>query len=75
MMSTAEIIQEAESLPVEERALLVDSLLRSLNQPDADIDRQWMEVACRRRDELRSGKVTGISGEAVLARLHKRFPA
>lgn len=75
MMSTAEIIHEAESLPVEERALLVDSLLRSLNQPNTEIDKQWADVALRRRDELRSGQVAGVSAEAVLARLHARFPA
>jgi len=75
MLSTTEIIHEAESLPVEERALVVDSLLRSLNQPNAGIDRHWMDVALRRREELRSGQVTGISGEAVLARLRERFPS
>jgi len=72
-MNTAEIIHEAESLPVEERALLVDSLLRSLNQPDAEIDRQWGEVARRRLDALRSGQVAGVPGDAVLNRLRKRF--
>ena len=41
MPSTAEIIHEAESLPVEERMVVVDSLLRSLNPPDPEIDRKW----------------------------------
>lgn len=74
MLSTAEIIHEAEFLPVEERVLLVDSLLRSLNQPDAKIDKQWIEVTRRRREQLLSGQVTGVSSELVLARLHARFP-
>ncbi len=74
MLSATEIIHEAEFLPVEERVLLVDSLLRSLNQPDAGIDKQWMEVARRRKDELQSGQVTGVAGEVVMARLRARFP-
>ncbi len=74
MLNTAEIIHEAESLPVEERALVITSLLSSLNQPDAEIDKQWITVARRRLEELRSGQVAGISGEAVLAKLRKRFP-
>ena len=34
MHGVKEIIKEAESLPVEERARVVDSLLPTLNSPD-----------------------------------------
>jgi putative addiction module component (TIGR02574 family) len=74
MLSTIDIIREAESLPIEERVLLVDSLLRSLNHPDASIDKQWIEVTRRRRVEFQSGQVVGIPMDAVLARLRARFP-
>lgn len=73
MPNTAEIIHEAESLPVEERTLVVDSLLRSLNPPDPEIDRKWAAVAKRRLEELRSGRVTPIPGEEVLAKIRQRF--
>lgn len=73
MPSTAEIIREAESLPAEERALVVDSLLRSLNPPDPEIDRKWAAVAKRRLEELRSGRVKPIPGEKVFARIRQRF--
>jgi len=68
-----ELIQEVASLPVEERALVADSILRTLNPPDAEIDRKWMQVAQRRLAELRSGKVKPIPGEQVFARVWKRF--
>jgi len=73
MPSTAEIIHEAESLPVEERTLVVDSLLRTLNTPDPEIDRKWVAVARRRLEELRSGRVKPVPGEEVFARIHQQF--
>lgn len=73
MPSTAEIINEASSLPVEERTIVVDSLLRSLNPPNPEIDRKWADVAKRRLDELRSGSVKPIPGEEVFSKIHQRF--
>jgi putative addiction module component (TIGR02574 family) len=73
MPSTAEIIHQAESLPVEERTVVVDSLLRSLNPPDPEIDRKWAAVAKRRLEELRSGRVKPVPGQEVFARIRQRF--
>ena len=58
---------------MEERALVVDSLLRSLNQPDPEIDRKWVAVAKRRLEELRSGRVKPIPGDQVFANIRRRF--
>jgi putative addiction module component (TIGR02574 family) len=68
-----ELIEEVISLPVEERAVVADSILQSLNPPDLDIDRKWAQVAQRRLTELRSGKVKPVPGEQVFARVWKRF--
>ncbi len=73
MHSTEDIIQEAAALPVEERIIVVDSLLRTLNTPDPDIDREWVGVAKRRLAELRSGRVKSIPGDQVFARIRERF--
>jgi len=72
-LTTKQLIDEAVSLPVEERTLVVDSLLRSLNTPREDIDREWTAVAQRRLAEIRSGRVKAIPGEEVFARIEKRF--
>jgi putative addiction module component (TIGR02574 family) len=73
MSGVREIIKEAESLPVEDRVIVVDSLLRTLNPPDAQIDREWAAVARRRLAELRSGQVKPIPGDQVFAKLRERF--
>ncbi len=72
-MTTRELIEQALSLPVEERALIADSLLRSLNAPDTTIDAKWAEVAKRRLQELRSGKVKPIPGDEVFSEVLERF--
>jgi hypothetical protein len=72
-MTTKKIIEQALSLPVEERALIADSLLRSLNMPIPDIDAKWTEVARRRLQELRSGKLKAVPGGMVFDKALKRF--
>ncbi|SFM78550.1 addiction module protein [Marinobacter pelagius] len=68
-----ELIDEANALPVEERAQVVESLLRSLNPTDSTIDEKWAEVAQSRLAELESGEVEAIPGEEVFKRIRKRL--
>jgi putative addiction module component (TIGR02574 family) len=70
-VTTKEIIEEVASLPVEERARVADSILRTLNPPDSKIDRKWAQVAQRRLAELRSGRVKPVPGEQVFAKIWK----
>jgi putative addiction module component (TIGR02574 family) len=72
-MTMKELIDEVISLPVEERAVVADSILRSLNPPESDFDRKWAQVAEHRLAELRSGKIKPVPGEQVFAKIWKRF--
>ena len=72
-MNTRQLIDEAVSLPVEERALVVDSLLRSLNQPESELDRIWGKEAQRRLSELRSGSIDAVPGDKVFSKIWERF--
>ena len=73
MHGMKEFIEESESLPIEERAVVIDSLLRSMNPSSAEIDREWVKVAKRRLAELRSGAVKPIPGNEVFAKVRERF--
>ncbi len=73
MRGTDDIIQEAAELPVEERVIVVDSILRTLNHPNPEIDKEWAAVAKRRLDELRSGRVRSVPGDHVFAKIRERF--
>lgn len=72
-MNTNTLIAEAVSLPVEDRAMMIDTLLKSLNLPESEIDKKWAAVARRRLDELNSGQVKSIPGDEVFAKIWSRF--
>lgn len=71
-MKTEDLLREIESLPVEERARVSDSVLKSLNPPESGIDKKWAEVARRRLDEVQSGTVKPIPGDEVFEAIWKR---
>ena len=73
MLGAREIVKEAESLPVEERAFIIDLLLRTLNSPEQEIDQKWIKLAKQRLNEIRSGQVTAIPGDKVFAEIRERF--
>lgn len=73
MRGTKEIIREATMLPVEARVLVVDSLLRTINPPNAEIDREWCQIAQRRLADLRYGCVKPVPGDQVFAKVRERF--
>ena len=72
-MNTKELIDEVVSLPVEERVLVVDSLLKSLNQPQTEIDQSWGVVAQHRLTQMKTGKVQSVPGEQVFDKIWKRL--
>lgn len=65
-MNTKELIDTALKLPPDERFALIDELLHSLDRPDPDLDRVWIEEAERRLAAYRSGRVRGIPAEDVV---------
>lgn len=72
-MRIKELIDEANALPVDERAMVVESLLKSLNPTETDIDGKWAEVANNRLTDLESGEVKAVPGEEVFAKIRSRL--
>lgn len=65
---------EAEilGLPAEDRARILELLIASF-EPKSDAQKAWMNLALRRREEVRSGKVTMLPGDEALARVRSRI--
>ncbi len=72
-MNTAALIEEAVSLPVEERTLVVESLLQSLNRPVSEIDQEWKRVAQKRLAAIQNGEVQVVDGEKVFNNIWHSF--
>ena len=56
-MGTNEIIQEAINLKPQEKYLIIESLILSLNEPDKDIEKIWIEESQKRLDEYKNGNI------------------
>jgi len=65
-MGTQELVAMALKLDPAERFDLVDQVLHSLDKPDPEIDRLWLDEAERRLAAYRAGKVQGIPAEEIL---------
>ena len=67
-----EITEEAMKLSADSKALLADKLVESLDLEEPDeIQRIWSAEAIRRRDEIRSGRVSPVPGEEVLEEVRR----
>ena len=72
----SEVLEKALALSTQERGLLIDHLIESLDEGPAEegVEQAWDEEIKRRVDGIRSGKVKMIPGEQVLRELAKEFP-
>ncbi len=64
-MSSKEILEQAIALKPEERFMIVEGLLKSLDEPDRKIDEIWTEEAEKRLKAYRNGRLEGIPMEEV----------
>ena len=64
-MGTNEIIQEAINLKPQEKYLIIESLILSLNVPDKDIEKIWIEESQKRLEEYKKGNLKTLSFEEV----------
>jgi putative addiction module component (TIGR02574 family) len=72
----SEILEKALTLSSQERGLLIDRLVESLDDETAEegVEAAWDEEIKSRVDDVRSGRVKTIPGEQVLRELAEEFP-
>ncbi len=72
-MKIKDLVNELISLPVEERTKVVDSVLKSLNPPETEIDKKWVKQAKQRLTELRRGDSKSIPGNEVFNKIWNHY--
>ncbi|WP_456405411.1 addiction module protein [Thiolapillus sp.] len=64
-MSGKELLKQALALKPEEKFLIVEGLLNSLDNPDENLDRIWATEAEKRLDAYREGALHAVPMENV----------
>jgi putative addiction module component (TIGR02574 family) len=71
-MTIEQIVEETRLWPEDVVADLVDRIMLAKHGVDTPaLSAAWQPVVARRVEEIRSGKVQGIPGEVVSARIRK----
>jgi putative addiction module component (TIGR02574 family) len=72
----SELLEKALTLSTQERGLLIDRLVETLDNDPAEegVEAAWGDEIKRRVDDIRSGRVKTIAGEQVLRELAEEFP-
>jgi putative addiction module component (TIGR02574 family) len=70
-MTLDQIVEEARHWPPEKVGELVGRLTEDLHTGEPEIESAWQVEVSRRVEEIQSGKVKGVPGEEVSARIRK----
>lgn len=70
-MKTKELIAEISDLPVEERVIIAEKILQTLNAPSPVIESAWIKAVEKRVEEFENGDVGLIPAEIVFKSLRE----
>ena len=66
-MESKEILEQALHLKPQDRFIIIEGLLLSLDEPDEKIDKIWAIEAQKRLKAYRDGKLEGIPMEEIFS--------
>ncbi len=69
-MSLPEIIEEALHLKPQERYIIIENLIKSLNRPDEEIDKIWTQESLERLKAYKVDDAKTLSYEQVFGKLN-----
>ncbi len=66
-MSLAKIIDEALHLKPQDRYVIIENLVKSLNEPNSEVDKAWMEESVKRLDAYKKGEMKSYAYTEVFS--------
>ena len=64
-----ELLEKALELPPDDKMRLIEVLVESLDQPDASIQKKWLQEALARLEAHRKGETEGIDEDKVFGEI------
>ena len=64
-MSSKDVLEQALKLKPDERFMVVEGLMKSLDEPDSSLDVIWADEAEKRLKAYRAGNLEGIAMEEI----------
>ena len=64
-MSSKDVLEQALKLKPEEKFMVAEGLIKSLDEPDSSLDDIWADEAEKRLKAYRAGRVEGIPMEDI----------
>lgn len=64
-MTSKDVLEKALKLKPDERFMVVEGLIKSLDEPDISLDAIWADEAEKRLRAYRSGNLEGIPMEEI----------
>ncbi|MCP4353379.1 MAG: addiction module protein [Desulfobacterales bacterium] len=71
-METGQLLEKALMLKPQDRFMLIEELIKSLDEPDKEIEQIWLEEAEKRLKAHREGKIKGVKYEESPVLLDKK---
>ncbi|NQZ10522.1 MAG: addiction module protein [Algicola sp.] len=72
-MNAQKLIDEVIALPVEERVLIADSILRSITPTTVDVDKAWCKEADKRLKDYHEGKTQPVDVDSVFDKIWQKY--
>jgi len=70
---TNDLFTIIESMPIDVKTALIEKLLNSIHPLQKDVDKEWIEEAEKRINEIKKGNVQLIAGDEVFNEIKDRY--